>query len=117
MTLRYFLLHTPTMQQGITEAASVGWIDASGAEPIVTAPEWCDLIPTTAYKSMGVTNEAGEIVTPAELAPGAWFLASIQGGDPPPQILPRIASSCEAGKPLTMPAGVVAISPILSGMA
>ena len=121
MTLRYFLLNAPSQEQGITDAAAIGWVTLVDGQPTVTAPTWCDLIPTTAYASEAVYGEPDAEVIPtlvqeAVLAPGAWFLASIQDGEPPNLIEPRIVASWDASETMVLPEGVVAVSPVLSGM-
>ncbi|HEV7293105.1 MAG TPA: hypothetical protein VGN79_12370 [Devosia sp.] len=121
MTLRYFLLQAPSQEQGITDAAAVGWVTMVDGIPATTPPTWCDLIPTTAYEAQAVYGEPDAegvptVISEAVLAPGAWFIASIQDGEPPNLIEPRIVASWEAGEPVPMPDGVVALSPVLSGM-
>lgn len=119
--LKYFLLQAPSQEQGITDAATVGWVTIVDGEPTTTPPTWCDLIPTTAYAAEALYGEPDEdgnptIISPAELAPGAWFLASIQDGEPPELIEPRIVALWDAGEPVPLPEGVVTLSPVLSGM-
>jgi hypothetical protein len=118
---RYFLLHTRTEARGIVEAASVGWVTLQEGEPEITPPVWCDLIPTTAYAAEAVYGEPDAegnptLISPAVPAPGAWFIGSIQDGEPPAGIEPRIVAQCNAGEPLELPEGVVSLSPVLSGM-
>ena len=116
MTLQYFLLQAPTEATGIQDAAAVGWVTIVDGEPTTTPPTWCDLIATTAYANEAVYDEEGNITAEAELAPGAWFLASMQEGEPPFGVEPRIVASWDAGEPLPLPEGVAAISPVLSGV-
>jgi len=106
----------PTKATGIRDAAAVGRVTIVDGEPATTPPPWCDLILTTAFASEAVYDEEGNVTTPAKLAPGAWFLASIQGGEPPELIEPRIVARWSADEPMPLPEGVVAISPVLSGM-
>jgi len=121
MTLRYFLLNAPSIEQGIADASAVGWVTVVDGQPTITPPAGCDLIPTTAYEAEAVNGEPDEygdvpVIAEAVLAPGAWFLASIQDGEPPELIAPRIVASWGAGEPMPLPEGVVMISPVLSGM-
>lgn len=116
MTLRYFLLSAPSQAQGVADAFAIGWVTVAEGQPNITPPPWCDLIVTTAFEVEAEYDEEGGITTEAALAPGAWFLASIQDGEPPALIEPRIVASWDAGEPVALPDGVVAISPILSGM-
>ena len=86
-------------------------------------PTYCDCLPVDAYTDLGTSptlDSDGNVLvagTPSTKAPGQWFIVSIgNDNEPPADVLAAVQAQADRVDGLTLPQGIVGISPIWAGM-
>lgn len=102
-------------------AASAALVIYAGPAGGYRLPEGAGLLPVTAYAGLGrqpVYGAAG-VITPGEapaIAPGAWFILSIDAGDVPAELAAHVAAAGDRAEGLDLPAGIAGLSSAWAGM-
>ena len=121
--MRDFLISVTSVLQAKTRMAAWATKDEENKD-VFRLPTWCDILPVDAYTDMGTPATYGDDGlkvkdpgTPPTLAPGEWFIVSLDRDVKMPDIAKaNIVAEAEREEGLKLPDGIVGLSTAWAGM-